>query len=483
MSKRYLGGVITKSPTIPNVSSANGIWTMEQQAHYRYSNCWPRSPEAPTIGAVTVTGGTTANVAFTAPSCVGSNSITSYTATSNTGVSSSNTSSPIVVSGLSTGTGYTFSVRATNSAGIGKASGASSGIRTWSVPGAPTIGTATAVTYCSATVAFTAPVCNGGTSITGYTATSCPGGKTGTGASSPITVGGLSGSTAYTFKVKATNAIGTGPCSSSSNSITTPNAAGSQSYTSPGTYSWVAPSGVTSVSAVVVGAGGGAGGCGGYAAGGGALAYTNNISVSPGSSYSVVVGAGGTGTTTACGHSGGLSSFNGTSVKVNVPINPSGPGGTVANGTGGSGGGVFRNANGGGGGAGGYNGTGGTGGGYYGGYHAPTAGAGGAGGGGYWGPANSYGAQGGGGVGIFGQGSNGGACGGAGSGGSNGGSNSGYSGGVGGSYGGGGGAGSYFSCCCRPYISGQGGNGASGAVRILWPGTSRTFPSTCVGSP
>jgi hypothetical protein len=30
---------------------------------------------------------------------------------------------------------------------------------------------------------------------------------------------------------------------------------------------------------------------------------------------------------------------------------------------------------------------------------------------------------------------------------------------------------------------GQAGAGAAGAVRIVWPGCSRQFPSTCVGSP
>jgi hypothetical protein len=29
----------------------------------------------------------------------------------------------------------------------------------------------------------------------------------------------------------------------------------------------------------------------------------------------------------------------------------------------------------------------------------------------------------------------------------------------------------------------NGGVGGSGAVRIVWPGSTRTFPSTCVGSP
>jgi hypothetical protein len=27
------------------------------------------------------------------------------------------------------------------------------------------------------------------------------------------------------------------------------------------------------------------------------------------------------------------------------------------------------------------------------------------------------------------------------------------------------------------------GGGGGGAVRIVWPGTTRQFPSTCVGSP
>ena len=61
---------------------------------------------------------------------------------------------------------------------------------------------------------------NGGSPITSYTVTSSPGGKTATGASSPITVTGLTNGTAYTFTVTATNALGTGPASSPSNSVT-----------------------------------------------------------------------------------------------------------------------------------------------------------------------------------------------------------------------------------------------------------------------
>lgn len=87
------------------------------------------------------------------------------------------------------------------------------------VPGAPTIGTATAGN-ASASVTFTAPASNGGATITGYTVTSSPGGFTGTGASSPINVSGLTNGTAYTFTVTATNSAGTGSASAASNSVT-----------------------------------------------------------------------------------------------------------------------------------------------------------------------------------------------------------------------------------------------------------------------
>ena len=86
------------------------------------------------------------------------------------------------------------------------------------VPGAPTIGSATAGA-ASASVSFTAPASNGGAAITSYTVTASPGGQTGTGVSSPITVTGLNPGVAYTFTVKATNSVGTGAASAASNSV------------------------------------------------------------------------------------------------------------------------------------------------------------------------------------------------------------------------------------------------------------------------
>jgi uncharacterized protein YhjY with autotransporter beta-barrel domain len=104
------------------------------------------------------------------------------------------------------------------------------------VPGAPTIGAATAGDT-QVSVSFTSPSFTGGTSITGYTATSSPGGFTGTCASSPCTVTGLTNGTAYTFTVTATNSAGTGAASAASNSAT-PAASQTITFSNPGTQNF-----------------------------------------------------------------------------------------------------------------------------------------------------------------------------------------------------------------------------------------------------
>ena len=155
------------------------------------------------------------------------------------------------------------------------------------VPGTPTVGTATKTGVTTATVTFTQPASNGGTAITQYRAISTPDSITATldqAGSGTISMTGLNGATSYTFTVRATNSVGNSAESSASNSITTDVAAGQAYFGSGavGTFSWVAPVGVTSVSAVAVGCGGmftftnGFGGGGGGASSGGVSAYGGN---------------------------------------------------------------------------------------------------------------------------------------------------------------------------------------------------------------
>ena len=204
---------------------ADGLFSTNDQAKLKQAGLWPTAiaaPSAPTAASATA-GNLQATVAFTAPSSLNGSTITSYTVTSSGGQTATGASSPIVVTGLTNGSTYTFTVVANSASGSSIASSSASALIP-SVPAAPTVGTATATGITTATVAYTAPANDGGSVITSYTATSSPGSITGTlsqAGSGTITVYGLTGSTAYTFTVNATNSVGTSAASAASNSITT----------------------------------------------------------------------------------------------------------------------------------------------------------------------------------------------------------------------------------------------------------------------
>ncbi|WP_259521597.1 Ig-like domain-containing protein [Shewanella baltica] len=260
-------------------------------------------PGAPTNLAATA-GDTQASVAFVAPVNIGGSAITGYTVTTNPAdvVPVNGASSPLVITGLTNGQAYTFTVTATNTAGAGAVSATSNSITpmaaqtiTFADPGAQNFGTAPTLTATSdsgltptftssttsvctitsggaltfvtagsctinanqagdssylpalqvsqtfnvnaiapgaptnpsatagdtqASVAFVAPVNIGGSAITGYTVTTNPAHVVPVnGASSPLVITGLTNGQAYTFTVTATNTAGTGAASVASNSI------------------------------------------------------------------------------------------------------------------------------------------------------------------------------------------------------------------------------------------------------------------------
>ncbi len=177
-------------------------------------------PGAPR-GVTAAAGNALARVNFGLPASNGGSRITGYTATSSPGsITATGVGSPIKVNGLTNGQAYSFTVTATNANGTGPPSKASNIVTPSTVPGAPTIGTATAGN-AQATVSFTAPASNGGSAIEGFIVTSSPGARVvrGPASANSITVRGLANGHSYTFTVKAINKNGIGPASSPSNSV------------------------------------------------------------------------------------------------------------------------------------------------------------------------------------------------------------------------------------------------------------------------
>jgi len=185
----------------------------------------PTAPGAPTT-VTGVAGNTQVTVSWVAPLSNGGSSITGYIITSNPSAGNSpvtvgNVTSGIVT-GLTNGTSYTFTVAAINSVDTGPSSDTSDPVTPVTTPGAPTTVTGVAGNT-QVTVSWVAPTSTGGSPITGYIITSNP-----SAGDSPVTVGnvtsgivtGLTNGTPYTFTVAAVNSIDTGPSSEASDPVT-----------------------------------------------------------------------------------------------------------------------------------------------------------------------------------------------------------------------------------------------------------------------
>lgn len=209
------------------------------------------------------------------------------------------------------------------------------------------------------------------------------------------------------------------------------------------TNAWLVPPGVTSISILIIGKGGPNFATGHKGVGGG-LIYLNNFSVTPGTTLTVKI-AGGSNPSCEIAYQAKRASVTTPTAQNTLSVGSvigisSGSYVTFSGGMGGVGGG----------GAAGYAGNGGDG--ASSGYAAGASGQGGGGGGG------AYTSPGGGGTGVYGQGANGAGA-------------ESYS-----TIGGGGGSGGLSGSS----VGGQygGGPGGRGAVRIIWPGNLRQFPST-----
>ena len=184
----------------------------------------PGKPAAPTVAVLSATS---LRVSWSTPTNTGS-AITGYTLQqsadngTNWSAVTGHSGTSHDVTGLTLGTVYVFRVQATNGAGPGAWSDASTAAQPNAVPDKPDAPTVTVLSATSLRVSWDAPF-NTGSAITGYgleqsedngQSWSAVTGVSGTGTSKDVT--GLTTGDSYMFRVQATNTAGTGTWSDAS---------------------------------------------------------------------------------------------------------------------------------------------------------------------------------------------------------------------------------------------------------------------------
>lgn len=208
-------------------------------------------PGPPIMGTATAINPTEVDVTFAPPAYPGTSAITGYTVTASPNlpgmpalvITDLNANTPVLthsITGLKSGTTYTFNVYATNSSGNGPFSSPSKAITT--TPPPPVIGSAYVVNATRVDVTFTAPSTDAA-AIIGYTVVANPGGVV-DGSNPTLTdtragtlgtlvvdppdpagtyrhrISGLTTGLPYTFSVFATTAAGNSSYSAPTNSVT-----------------------------------------------------------------------------------------------------------------------------------------------------------------------------------------------------------------------------------------------------------------------
>lgn len=191
------------------------------------------TPGPPTITTVDWDD-TAAMIHFTPPTSDGGAPITTYEYSIDAGANwnprsdGGGTSSPLVVSGLTTNTTYSIDLRAVNSTG-----GGTPPAPVVVTPGAPHVpptpppaiapsapSRVSAVpTDASAVVTWAAPMDSGSFAVSTYQVTSSPGGRICVTTTTSCTVSGLANGTAYTFTVRALSGAGWGAASEPSDEV------------------------------------------------------------------------------------------------------------------------------------------------------------------------------------------------------------------------------------------------------------------------
>jgi ELWxxDGT repeat protein len=188
----------------------------------------PVSPPSSPLSLSAIAGNQSVSVSFTAPSSNGGTPVTNYKYQINDGPWQTrnpvSTTSPLVISGLTNGVSVSIKLRAVTSAGDGTESSSVTAtpmtvptVTPLTVPGAPR-NLSAVVRNGAATVAFSAPVSNGGATISEYIVTATP--PSGAPlicrtASTSCEFTNLVNNVEYDVQVYATNQAGSGASSSS----------------------------------------------------------------------------------------------------------------------------------------------------------------------------------------------------------------------------------------------------------------------------
>ncbi len=246
-------------------------------------------PSAPT-GISSVTDNAQITITWTAGAGATSSLIKYGTASGTYTTTINPASSPRAITGLVNGTTYYYQVGAYNTAGTTWSSEYSA---TPQIPAVAPTGIFVTTGDTQATISWTAGIgatssaIRYGTTSGTYTTTIDP-------ATSPKTITGLTNGIPIYYQVGAKNAWGI--TWSSEYSFTLTASSSQTSWTTPGTYTYVVPSGVTSITTVIKG-GGGAGGLqdnvGNQAPGASGDLVSTTIAVAPGDQLTVYVADGG----------------------------------------------------------------------------------------------------------------------------------------------------------------------------------------------